>query len=119
MTVVQTKFAGRSPFKPKKPRNPPKPVNLAVVAIVDDPLPPGRAKRSAERKYDALFDAMKPGQGLKCEPADVGKIAHAMSGWIKRQGLRDHVARSTKDYEGDAVTKGRVWLVKLGKKGGA
>ena len=111
--MTATKFEnGKSPFEPKKPRNPPKPVNMAVVAIVDDPLPSGRAKPSAERKYDALF-------GLKCEPADVGTIADAMAVWIKREELRDHVVRSTKDYEGDAVTKGRVWLVNLGKKGGA
>ena len=115
--VVQTTFAGRNPFqqpKPKAKRAEPKPADLSAVAIVNDPLPGGRAKQASERKYDALFDQIKPGQGLKCEPADVGKIANAMYVWIKRKELKDHVVRSTKNYEADG--KGRVWLVKLGAK---
>lgn len=112
--VIQTKFAGRNPFQPKPKRAEPKAADLSAVAIVNDPLPGGRARPASERKYDALFDQMEPGQGLKCEPADVGKIAHAMHVWIKRVGLKDHVVRSTKKYETDGM--GRVWLIKLGAK---
>lgn len=118
--MTATKFAnGKSPFAEKKPRAEPKAANLAAVEICDDPLPGGRAKPSAERKYDARFELMKPGQALKCEPGDVGKIAHAMAVWIKRKGLKDHVVRSTKSYETTDPIKGRVWLINLGPKGGA
>lgn len=113
--VIHTKFAGRNPFQPKqkKPRAEPKAVNLDSIQVANDPMPAGRAK-ATEHKYDPLFGTLKPGQCLKCDPADVGKISHAMGVWIKRVGLKDHVVRSTKKYETDGM--GRVWLIKLGAK---
>lgn len=113
--VIQTKFAGRNPFqqKQKKPRAEPKAVDLDSIQVANDPLPAGRAK-ATEYKYDHLFSGMKVGQCLKCDPADVGKISHAMSVWIKRNQLKDHVVRSTRKYETDGL--GRVWLIKLGAK---
>lgn len=109
--MPETKFAGRNPFQPKPPRAAPKAVKLDNIAIASDPLPGHRAV-TYEYKYHALFEKLKPGQCLICEPDDVGKISHAMSVWIKKKQLKDHVPRSTRRYATDG--KGRVWLIKLG-----
>jgi hypothetical protein len=112
MSAPQTKFAGRNPFAGQRAkRSPARLVDLSTIAITDDPIPGQRAK-SGEYKYDAIFNNLKPGQAVKCDPSDVGRIGHAMSVWIKRRGLKDHAVRSTRSYPSDG--QGRVWLVYLG-----
>ena len=111
--MPETKFAGRSPFQPKPKRAAPVAVNIDNITVANDPLP-GQRAISYQYKYHALFEKLKPGQCLVCEPGDVGKLSHAMSVWIKRKQLKDHVPRSTRRYEADG--KGRVWLIKLGSE---
>ena len=109
---MKTKFAGPSPF-PTAPKvaKVVKYVDPTKLVIANDPLPSGRA--SPEKKYDALFSKMKPGQCLVCESDEAGKIGHAMGVWLKNTGKPGSV-RTTRNYEADG--KGRVWLVAAAKK---
>jgi hypothetical protein len=83
----------------------PKPPGLASVSICNDALPPARYK--PDGKYTAVFRKLKPGEALKCKPADVHRISNALRAHIKVMGITGRV-RSIADY-GDG--KGRVWLL--------
>lgn len=86
--------------------------NPDALEICNDPLPAGRA--SSGKKYDATFSALKPGQAIKCTPADVGRVAGALRKWLEQKGSKTDTVRTIKDY-GDG--KGRVWLLKAPKAG--
>lgn len=100
---MKTSFAGKNPFKEKKAVSF---VDINSLVIGNDPHQPVRAR--TEKKYEPLFEKMKPGQCIVCKPEDAGKIAHAMTQWIKATKFNG-VARSTSKYETDG--KGRVWLI--------
>jgi hypothetical protein len=111
MTVTQ--FAkGKSPWEPKAKRAKAAFTDLSDLEVGDDPLPSNRII-STEKKYDAKFSSLKPGQCLKCPAGDVGKIANAMRVWISRVALKDHVVRSCTNYD-SSEKPGRVWLINLG-----
>lgn len=108
---TKTQFArGGNPFAPKAPKAPMRFVDPDALSIANDPLPSARAKPG--HKYDAMFSKLKPGQCLVCEGPDAGKIGHALTTWLKRNG-KDGVIRSTKNYEGavPGSKTGRVWLI--------
>lgn len=60
-------------------------------------------------KYDATFAKMQPGQCLRMETKDVGKVAHAMNKWIKKNGKTDKLMVRTLSKQPDGY--GRVWLL--------
>lgn len=110
-----TQFAGgKSPWTPKQKRERAKAqfTDLSDLEVANDPLP-GHRVISTEKKYDAKFASLMPGQCLKCPAGDVSKIGHAMRTWIKRTGLKDHVVRSCSNYD-KSDKPGRVWLIDLG-----
>jgi hypothetical protein len=80
-------------------------VNINALVIADDPMPEGRI--IASHKYDELFGKLKPGQCLRCESKDVGRISNALRSYIKRLQLGNKV-RAVENY-GDG--KGRVFFL--------
>ena len=88
----------------------PPPLDPATLVICNDPIPAHRA--SPKNKYHAIFNGMKPGQALKCEPYNVNRVANALRKHIETKALKC-VARSITDY-GDGM--GRVWLMPADKK---
>lgn len=73
-------------------------VDIAKLTIADDPLPTHR--NVPGHKYDAVFDKLKPGKCLVCEPGDAGKIGHALNTYLKRKGKPGKV-RTAQAYEKD------------------
>jgi len=78
--------------------------NLDLIEICNDPLPTARAL--PDLKYQSVFDRLKPGQCIKCAPADVGKIACGLRKYFERKGITDKVKTASR-YEADGM--GRVW----------
>jgi hypothetical protein len=113
MNEIKTTLHGAFPGKPRRKNAKSTAIDPSTLVVCNDELPAARAK-VAEHKYDELFNSMKPGQALKCETKDVGRISGAMRDYIDRHKLRDHIVRSTKDYEGTGT--GRVWLLFVGKQ---
>jgi len=81
-------------------------VDVAKLMISDDPLPEYRS--APGHKYDEVFDKLKPGKCLVCEPGEAGKIGHALNTYLKRKGKPGKV-RTAQRYPKDG--KGRVWLL--------
>lgn len=81
------------------------PADLSQITVCDDPLPNHRALPCG--KYDAILAKLKVGQGIKCPPADVGKVSSAMRKWIATNKINATV-RSMSNY-GDGM--GRVWML--------
>lgn len=110
-TQAKTTWAnGKNPLQPKRPF---KAVDINSLQIVDDPVQINRAAVSA--KYGELFAKMKPGQAIKCQPDEAGKIGHALNTWLKKNGKAGNV-KTCRRYEADGL--GRVWLLAPEKKGG-
>lgn len=111
---TKTRFAGdTNPFTGKSTKRPFKAVDINSLQIVDDPVQVNRAAVSA--KYGELFAKMKPGQAIKCQPDEAGKIGHALNTWLKKHGKPGEV-KTCRRYEKDGL--GRVWLLAPEKKGG-
>ncbi len=89
-------------------------VDISKLVISDDPLPTHRS--APGHKYDAVFDKLKPGKCLVCEPGEAGKIGHALNTYLKRKG-KPGTVRTAQRYESDG--KGRVWLLADDKGGKA
>lgn len=77
-----------------------------ALSICSDPIVPRRAR--VEGKYDHMFKAMKPGQAIKCDTADVDKIQQAMRTYIVALNVPGVVVKGMRDY-GDGM--GRVWML--------
>ena len=100
-----------------KPKGPMIFVDVDKLEICHDPLPSHRAV-TEEHKYDAVFDRLQPrtpNQCVKCDRKSVGRIGGALRTYIKRHKLKDHIVKSTTNYE--QTNTGRVWLVYVGKDG--
>lgn len=105
---VKTTWAtGKNPLKTKRPF---KTVDVHSLEIVTDPLPVTRATVTA--KYEELFSKLKPGQAIKCQPDEAGKIGHALNTWLAKKGKAGTV-KTCRRYETDGL--GRVWLLAKGK----
>ena len=85
--------------------------NLDLLEICDDPLIGVRAL--PDLKYQAVFEKLKPGQCIKCAPADVGKISGGLRKYFERNNIKDQV-KTTSSYETDGL--GRVWWVATAKR---
>lgn len=85
---------------------------MMAIEIDTMPYPAGRYFAS---KYDHLFERMVPGQCLKMESDQVGKVAHAMNKWVKKNGKQDELIVRTMSKNPDK--KGRVWLLNKPKPG--
>ena len=79
-------------------------VDADSLTITNDPLP---KRRASPNKYSVIFDKLKIGQCVKCEPNEAAKVAHALTVWLKKIGKTGRV-KSTCRYDDG---KGRVWLL--------
>jgi len=75
--VVQTKFVGRSPFKPQ-----PKEVDVSTLRITDDKK---KVRAFKVYKYDPIFKQLAPSKSIACKSEDTDKICQALRGYIKRK----------------------------------
>ena len=125
--TVATQIRGHFPgiankFQSKpmpKPKGPMIFVDVDKLEICNDPLPSNRATAN-EYKYDAVFDRLllrAPNQCIKCDRKKVGVISGALRKYIERRRLKDHIVKSTTNYE--STNTGRVWLVYVSKDGAA
>lgn len=69
------------------------------------PLPEGRRVLG---KYDALFDSMKFGSCVACEPKEMNCVANALRKFLERNKRAGKVVSVSRCEDG----KARVWLVK-------
>lgn len=76
-----------------------------MFEIDSTPFP---AKRLMSSKYDGAFSEMRPGQCIKTEPENVGKVAAGMKKWIERKSRTDVVVRIVRKMD-DGF--GRVYLM--------
>lgn len=103
--------------QPKKPRAKPVKmikVDVANLQVTDDKPVLTRVKQG--NKYQALFDSMKPGQCIKCQPEEVMTVSQALRKWIlEYKDITKLRVKAVKQYPEDGL--GRVWLLaKEGKK---
>ena len=75
------------------------------LVIADDPIPAGRSLPKG--KYDAIFEALKFGQCIRCKVGEASKIGHALDKWLERHGKRG-IVKTMMQYDD---TSGRVWLL--------
>lgn len=61
-----------------------------MFEIDETPYP---ATRIVSGKYNETFASMRPGQCIKTEPKNVGRVAGAMRKWIANKGRTDVVVR--------------------------
>ncbi len=100
--MATTKFAGKkNPFTGERIGA----VDPKTLVICDDHVPVGRARQVS--KYDAKFRELKPGQCIKCEPGDAGKINHALRKWLDQRGLEHVKTKAMMHHPSDNM--GRVW----------
>jgi len=69
---------------------------------------PFPARRIVASKYDEMFSEMRPGQCIKTESDNVGKVCAAMKKWLERKGRTDVVVRSVRRMD-DGY--GRVYMM--------
>jgi len=84
-------------------------VDLSALEICDSPLSVARALPVS--KYEDVLRRMKPGQCIKCKPAEVGPVASSLRSFFSRNGIVAKI-RTTLRYETDGL--GRVWWVQAG-----
>lgn len=107
-TKPKSRFHGTNPFtgKPVDERKH-KPIDPASLVIDDVPI----GKRSVQvNPLDEIFDKVKPGQRVSCNPGDEQRIKGAMERWLKRIGAHDQYRLVTKRLCEDG--RGGVWLKK-------
>jgi hypothetical protein len=107
----------RAPPKPAKPGQHTRPtrpnqhmIDPGALQICADPLPGGHWS-SANGKYWEKFDQLKPGEALRCNPADVPAVSHALRKYLGAKQLKGMAVRTMRNY-GDGF--GRVWLMGVG-----
>jgi len=74
--VIQTTFAGKSPFKKQV-----KEVDVSSIRITND-----KPKKRTTRfyKYDPIFKDLDIGKSLSCKSEDCDKVAQALRSYVKR-----------------------------------
>lgn len=93
-------------------KQPIKPTDPSTLSICNDPIPGHRA--SVAGKYEELLKSMKPGQAIKCTPAQVGSVAGAMRKYIENNNMAAMVKTIRNYGNGNA----RVWMLDAEKKTG-
>jgi len=84
-------------------------VDLSALEICDSPLSVARARPVS--KYEDVLRRMKPGQCIKCQPAEVGPVASGLRSYFDRNGIVAKIMTILR-YETDGL--GRVWWVQAG-----
>lgn len=84
-----------------------------MLRIESGKPPPADGTRPGRSKFDALFDRMKPGDCVRCEPSERETVRGAMLKWAKRRGKSIAVRSQSTCADGAA----RVWM--LTQEGGA
>jgi len=84
-------------------------VDLSALEVCDSPLSVARARPVS--KYEDVLRRMKPGQCIKCQPAEVGPVASSLRSFFSRNGIVAKI-RTTLRYQTDGL--GRVWWVQAG-----
>lgn len=79
----------------------------AEIQITNDPLPASRAL--PVHKYTATFDALKPGQCIRCSTDNVMRVSNALRKYLEHT-KRPAQIKSTRRYPDDEGF-GRVWLL--------
>lgn len=83
-------------------------VEADLITIGDDEFPNRRVL--PEGKYAHLFNRMKPGQCLKCEPKEALALASALRKWLEKHSKTDRFeVRTISNFPKDG--RGRVWLL--------
>lgn len=98
-------FSVLNTLKPKK--KPTKRIDISLLKIGNDPF---TGRRNTVGKYDELFNKMKPGQSIECEPNEVNPISHAMRKWLEQTGQLDKYIIRISSHAG-RDNRGRVWLL--------
>jgi hypothetical protein len=81
-------------------------VDPATLVICSDPLPAGRAL--PKLKYEDVFSKLKPGQCVKCEPEQTGKLSSSLRKYMERHNIKGSIKSVTR-YPTDQM--GRVWMM--------
>lgn len=89
----------------KKPRPVSADIDPDKLEICNDAPMPSRARPGW--KYGPVFDKLKPGQCIKCEPNQAPTLATALKKWVTDKKL-PCIVRATSRYSDG---KGRVWLL--------
>ena len=98
MTVIQTKFVGKNPFKRL-----PVLVDLSAVRVTSD-----KPKRKIQAgKYDELFSSLQLGKSLSCKSEDTDRLAQALRNYSKKFNLPWRVKSATYYTK----TTGRVFVL--------
>jgi hypothetical protein len=100
------------PFNTAKPRA--KSVQRSTIHVEDLEVaddPPPQKRSMGPGRYDELFESMKPGQCIKCEPEHTGAISNALRNWIKRKRKKNLAVQAASHYPACKDKLGRVWLV--------
>jgi len=96
--VIQTKFAGKNPFKKI-----PDLVDLSTVRVTND-----KPKRKVQSgKYDELFGTLQLGKTLSCKSEDTDRLAQALRNYVKKFDLPWRVKSATYYTK----TTGRVFVL--------
>lgn len=83
-------------------------VDVEMLDIGNDEFPGRRS--TPEGKYAKLFETLKPGQCLKCEPRETQTLAQAMRKWINNTNrTKTMEVRAMSRFPKDG--RGRVWLL--------
>ncbi len=80
--VIQTTFAGKSPFRVVKE------VDITTLRVTSD-----KPKKRTARfyKYDPIFKDLDIGKSVSCQPEDCDKVAQALRSYIQRNKKPWHV----------------------------
>lgn len=83
-------------------------IDVEMLTISNDEFPGRRS--SPEGKYSAFFEKMKPGQCIKCEPAEAQPLGTALRKWlIDKEQDKALEVRVMQRFHKDG--RGRVWLL--------
>jgi hypothetical protein len=76
--------------------------------IVDRAYSHSGARNKGQSKYNALFDKLRVGKAVRCNPDDRRVIAQALNAWLKRRA-QDKKFRAAYDTGDDGL--GYVYLI--------
>ena len=98
--VIKTNWVKQPVKQPAKKRF----VDLDSLKITDDQY---TGRRYTQHRYDVIFNKMKYGQSLSCNPGDASTICNALRDYLKRKNKKGKV-RSVEHFD---RTSSRVWLL--------
>lgn len=81
-------------------------IKISALEITDDEYTDGRS--AVISKYDQLFAKMKPGQRIKCDGEEIGKVSNALKKYLEKNKLEGIVRAKARHTDG----QGGVWWLK-------